>query len=81
MRRLFWVALGATTGVLIARRLTSTARAWTPEGLAGRAGGLGDRARTLWAEVRVGMAEREDELRDALGLDGASDAPGAGEDD
>lgn len=70
MRRLFWVALGASAGVLLVRRLTRVARAWTPEGLADRAGGAGERLAGFIADVSAAAAEREAELREALGVDG-----------
>ncbi len=73
MRRTFYLALGATAGVLIVRRLTRVAHQWTPEGLAAQAGTLGNRLGAFWAEVQAGAAEREDELRSALGLDGGHD--------
>ena len=65
---MFYVALGATAGVLIVRKLTAAANKWTPEGLAQQAGGAGDRISAWWAEVQHHAAERELELRDALGL-------------
>lgn len=77
MRRLFWVALGATAGVLIVRRVTRTAEKFTPEGMsqsvAGALGGLTAAIREFSADVREGMAEREVELRTGLGLDGSHD--------
>jgi hypothetical protein len=75
MRRVFWIALGATAGVLVVRKLQKTARAYTPAGLADRAEGLGAGLRYFADEVRAGMAERELELRDALGLDEHHDLP------
>jgi hypothetical protein len=74
-RRLFYVALGATAGVLLVRRITAAANKWTPEGIANQAGGLGDKVSLWWAEVQHHAAEREVELREALGLD--SDESGA----
>ena len=68
MRRLFYVAFGATAGVLLVRQLTEAANRWTPEGIATQAGGVGDRVAVWWAEVQHHAAEREAELRDALGL-------------
>ena len=73
MRRVFWAALGAAAGVLVVRRLSRAANRWTPQGLAGRTSGLGERARALWDEVQAAAAEREAELRSALGLDGQHD--------
>ena len=75
MRRIFYVALGATAGVLVVRRLTEVANKWTPEGIANQAGGVGDKLSLWWAEVQHHAAEREVELREALGLD--SDESGA----
>lgn len=72
MKRLFYVALGATAGVLLVRRLTEVANKWTPEGIANQAGGVGDKLSLWWAEVQHHAAEREAELREALGLDSAS---------
>ena len=76
-RRLFYVALGASVGVLVVRRASRAAQRFTPAGvqagLAGALGGLGDAIREFGAEVRAGMAEREQELRAGLGLDGSHD--------
>ena len=76
-RRLFYVALGATVGVLVVRKLTKAAQRVTPAGvqqsLAGSISSLGDAIRDFAAEVKDAMAEREVELRDALGLDGTND--------
>ena len=73
VRRLFWMALGATVGVLVVRKVTKAAEAYTPSGLAGGfAGGLsdlGEGLRELADAVREGMSEREGELRHALGID------------
>lgn len=69
MRRLFYVALGAAAGIYVVRKVQKAARSYSPEGLAGRAVGFGESMRYFADEVRAGMAEREIELRDALGLD------------
>jgi len=69
MRRLFYVALGATAGVLIVRKVTAAANKWTPEGIAAQAGTAGDRFAAWWAEVQHFAAEREAELREALGIE------------
>jgi hypothetical protein len=70
---LFYVALGASAGVLLVRRISAAANRWTPEGIANQAGGLGDKVALWWAEVQHHAAEREVELRDALGLDQPDD--------
>jgi hypothetical protein len=77
-RRLFYLSLGATAGVLIVRKLTATANKLTPagvqSGLTGALGNLADAIRDFGTEVRAGMSEREAELRTGLGLDGTHDA-------
>ncbi len=81
-RRLFYVALGASVGVLLVRRASQAASRYTPAGvqsrLSGSAGGIGGKVREFLGEVRVGMAEREAELRSELGLDGRHDQVDAG---
>ena len=76
-RRLFYIALGATAGVLLVRKATSAAQKLTPagmqKGLGGALGNLADAIRDFGAEVREGMAEREGQLRSDLGLDGRHD--------
>ena len=76
-RRLFYIALGATVGVLVVRRASQAPRRLTPAGLqgtlTGAVGGLADAIRDFGVEVRAGMTEREDQLRDELGLDGTHD--------
>ncbi len=80
VRRLFWVALGATAGVLVVRKLSRTAEAYTPEGLGRSLSSAAEALRDLADAVREGMAEREQELRVALGVDtGTLDAAGAQE--
>ena len=55
--------------------LSAAAEKFTPSGMSqgvvGALGGLGDAIRGFGEEVRLGMAEREDELRDGLGLNDA----------
>lgn len=81
---MFWLAVGATVGVLVVRKVTTTAHAFTPAGLADRVAGVGDSLRCFADEVRAGMAERESELREALGIDRGgpgSEASGTGRGD
>ncbi|WP_270887854.1 DUF6167 family protein [Pedococcus sp. 5OH_020] len=78
MSRLFWTALGAAVGVYAVRRVSKAAQAYTPAGVAHGLSELGDGLRELAAAVREGMAERETELRLALGIDaGTADDPQA----
>ena len=77
MRRLFWVALGATAGVLVVRRLTRVAQAYTPEGIGRSVSSMAESFREMAEVVREGMAERETELRLALGVDAGEADPRA----
>ena len=67
-RRLVFLALGAAVGVLAVLRAAQVAAA------EGSSGGFGEQVREFMEEVRIAMAEREQELRTALGLDGTHDA-------
>lgn len=69
VRRLFWVALGATVGVLVFRSLSRTASAYTPSGVGRSLSSAAQSLRDLADAVREGMDEREQELRAALGAD------------
>lgn len=80
MRRLFWVAVGATAGVFVVRRLTRAVESVSPAGLTQTVGDLRAGLRDFVAEVRVGMAEREQELWTALGLDVRDDGDGPSRD-
>lgn len=75
LRRLFWLVMGVTIGALVVRKLSKAAQRLTPGGLASDvAAALGDLADAVGdfaASVRIGMAEREAELRSGAGLDGA----------
>jgi hypothetical protein len=72
LSRLFWTALGMTAGVLLTRKATSAAAAFTPTGAADRLAGsittLGDAVREFGQDLREAMWDREDELNEALGL-------------
>ena len=75
MRRLFWVSLGASLGVLIFRKLSKTAEKLTPQGIVSSlSSGLNDLGfvlRDFSDDVRAAMSSRESELRTAAGLDGS----------
>lgn len=74
MRRLFWIALGATAGVLVVRRASQLVHRFTPSGMAEGVSEAGGRAQGALADfgasVSMHAADREAELRTALGLDG-----------
>jgi hypothetical protein len=69
MARLFWIALGAAAGVYAVRKVGKAAEAYTPAGVAHGLSDFADGLRELADAVREGMAEREEELRLALGID------------
>jgi hypothetical protein len=77
VRRLFWAALGAAVGIYAVRKVSKAAEAYTPAGVAHGLAEFGDGLRELAAAVREGMAEREDELRLALGIDTGTVEEGA----
>ncbi|MCW3843030.1 hypothetical protein ONA70_23300 [Micromonospora yasonensis] len=70
MRRLFWLGIGLAVGVLVVRKATRTAQAYTPAGIASglseSAGGLVESVRSFVEDVRTGMAEREQEIHEAF---------------
>jgi hypothetical protein len=74
------MALGATVGIVVVRKVSRAAEAYTPEGIGRSLTAAVDALRDLADEVRAGMAEREQELRVALGVDpGTMDAGSAPE--
>jgi hypothetical protein len=66
MKRLFWLGVGLAAGTYVARRAQAAAESLTPAGIgANLADGLrelGAGIGAFGAEVRAGMAEREQEL-------------------
>jgi hypothetical protein len=80
VRRVFWMALGATVGIVVVRRVSKAAQAYTPEGIGRSLTEAIDAVRDLADDVRVAMAERERELRVALGVEaGTMEADGGPE--
>ncbi len=68
MTRALWFVAGAGGGVYAMSKARRAAEALTPDGLADRLSGLSLGAHLLGDEIRAGMAEREIELRNRLGL-------------
>lgn len=70
MKRLFWLGLGAATGVMATRKVAEAAQRLTPSGVGEQLGdGLRHVASALGAfgaDVRAGMSEREHELTDMV---------------
>jgi len=72
LRRLFWFAIGAGAAVFVIMKIRGYLKQARPEAIGQRvaesAGGISESARGFVDRVRAGMAEREMELRDTLGL-------------
>jgi hypothetical protein len=72
-KRVFWVALGATAGVLVVRKASKALHKFTPSGIADGAAGLpgaiGGAFQDFADDVRAAAAEREFELYRVLGVD------------
>jgi hypothetical protein len=77
MRRLFWIALGAAVGILTVRKVSQTVEQYTPAGMGRSLASVGEGLREVAEVIREGMAEREAELRTALGVDAGTLAPEA----
>ncbi|WP_225845613.1 DUF6167 family protein [Streptomyces sp. HPF1205] len=82
-RRLFWFLTGAATGVWATAKVRRAMRRLSPDSLAAtaadRALETGARLRLFAQDVRAGMAQREGELHDALGLRTGAALPGGAE--
>jgi hypothetical protein len=74
MRRLFWLGVGVAVGALVVRKVVRTAESYSPAGLADSArttiSDLVETVREFADDVRVAMAEREDDLLAALAAEG-----------
>jgi hypothetical protein len=76
VRRVVWFAIGAGVGVYALIKVRQYVAKASPQALAGSAttkvrdsvAALGESAREFVDGVRAGMADREAELRDAVGL-------------
>ncbi len=68
MSRALWFVAGAGAGVYAMAKARRAAEALTPEGLTDRLAGLSVGARLLGEEIRAGMAEKETDLRERVGL-------------
>ncbi|WP_410791600.1 DUF6167 family protein [Kribbella sp. C-35] len=72
MKRIFWLIIGIAVGVYAVTRLKKRAQILAPESVQESAAKLAAAVRHFGDQVREGMAERETELRDALGIENAS---------
>jgi hypothetical protein len=68
MRRGFWFLAGAGAGVYAAFRVRRVMEAFTPDGMRDRLAGLAHGARLLGEDVSAAMAEKENDLRQRLGV-------------
>ncbi|BCJ35285.1 hypothetical protein Athai_27880 [Actinocatenispora thailandica] len=70
MRRLFWLGLGVAVGAVAVRKISQTAQAYSPQGVAASlqssAVGALDEVRSFVSDVRASMAEREEQILDAV---------------
>ncbi|WP_030192736.1 DUF6167 family protein [Streptomyces sp. NRRL S-87] len=71
-RRTFWFTAGAAAGVWATTKVNRKLKQLTPESLAAQAADkaveAGHRLKEFALDIKAGMAQREDELNDALGL-------------
>jgi hypothetical protein len=70
MRRLLWLGVGLAVGALVVRKVSQKAQSYTPGGIAASlsesAGGLVESVRSFMDDVREGMAEREQQIHEAI---------------
>ena len=76
--RLLWFAAGAGAGLYTTFKARRLVYRLTPQGLTDQAAALGLGVRAFAEEVRSGIAEREAQIADELGLpaEGTGRAPG-----
>ncbi len=72
MKRILWLIIGILVGVYAVTRLKKRVQVLAPDSLQQSAEKVASAIRHFGDEVRAGMEEREVELRDALGIDTAS---------
>ena len=66
--RVLWFAIGAGAGLYTTIRARRVAYRFTPPGVADQLAAVGAGVRAFSDEVRAGMAEREAEIAEQLGL-------------
>ncbi|AVH59852.1 MULTISPECIES: DUF6167 family protein [Streptomyces] len=79
-RRTFWFTAGAAAGVWATTKVNRKLKQLTPESLAAQAANkaieAGHRLKDFALDVRDGMAQREAELGEVLGLNDHPEVPG-----
>jgi hypothetical protein len=68
MSRMLWFVAGAGAGIYAISRARRVAEVFTPDGLADRLAGLSVGARLFADEVRAGAADKENEMRQRVGV-------------
>jgi hypothetical protein len=68
IRRVFWLAAGVTIGVVAVRKVSQAKSTLGPEGLNRAVGQISDSISDFADALRTAMSERENDLRDALGV-------------
>jgi hypothetical protein len=71
MKKIFWLGVGITIGVIAARKISAAQGAFGPEGLNRAVGRVSDSIHDFADALRENMNERESDLRVALGVDQA----------
>ncbi|MCU1631756.1 MAG: hypothetical protein JWM61_408 [Micrococcaceae bacterium] len=69
IRRAFWLAAGITIGVVAVRKVSQAKSTLGPEGLNRAVGQISDSISDFADALRSAMAERETDLRAALGVE------------
>ncbi|MDJ0315926.1 hypothetical protein [Arthrobacter antibioticus] len=71
MKKIFWLGVGITIGVIAARKIAAAQGVIGPEGLNRAVGRMSDAVHDFAEAMRENMDERETDLRVALGMDQA----------
>jgi len=69
MKKIFWLGVGITIGVVAARKISAAKGALGPAGLNRAVGRMSDSVHDFADALRDSMDQRETDLRAALGLD------------
>ena len=69
MKKIFWLGVGITIGVIAARKIAAAQGTFGPEGLNRAVGRVSDAVHDFADALRENMDERESDLRLALGID------------
>ena len=79
IKRVFWVALGASVGIVAVNRATKAVKKLAPGSIADSASGVPGRLTAAWQDftedVRSAAAEREFDLYHTLGVDVSEQEP------